>query len=228
MAQINETLMCFEKASRKIKTSNNENSFGNRFKKQSAIIKELTDKYSKLNIDEKIETRIKQAINIFKEDNKLVLDDIENSLTELTTYKISLKKCFDFSQQELLKLKMKLNQVTSDNTRQTQLWQELTHQEDMYETKVITLIQSFQHELTNSQRCSNSKMNDFEQLLHTWPRISTPLKKKEGAGIPNPQVLEVENSQLKSQFSTSFHNLEPSMVSACDSKQSTSMTSNIP
>ncbi|MBW0571969.1 hypothetical protein O181_111684 [Austropuccinia psidii MF-1] len=51
LSQINETLMCFEKCLRTLKTSNNENSFGNKINEQSAIIKELTDKYSKFNID---------------------------------------------------------------------------------------------------------------------------------------------------------------------------------
>ncbi|MBW0532353.1 hypothetical protein O181_072068 [Austropuccinia psidii MF-1] len=50
LSQIKETLMCFGKALRTIKASNNENSFGNKFNEQSAIIKELTDKYSKFNI----------------------------------------------------------------------------------------------------------------------------------------------------------------------------------
>ena len=45
---------------------------------------------------------------------------------------------------------MKLNQVTADNTRQTELWQELTHKEDMYKIEVINLIQRFQHEYRNS------------------------------------------------------------------------------
>ncbi|MBW0520632.1 hypothetical protein O181_060347 [Austropuccinia psidii MF-1] len=54
-------------------------------------------------------------------------------------------------------------------------------------------------------------MNDIEQPLHTLPRISTPLNQNEDAGIPNPQVLDVESSQLRHEFSTSFHNLEPSM-----------------
>ncbi|MBW0591014.1 hypothetical protein O181_130729 [Austropuccinia psidii MF-1] len=62
--------------------------------------------------------------------------------------------------------------------------------------------------------CRNSKMNDNEQLLHTLPRISTPLNQNEGTRIPNQQVLDVENSQLKNEFSTSFHNLEPSMGQA--------------
>ncbi|MBW0487328.1 hypothetical protein O181_027043 [Austropuccinia psidii MF-1] len=121
--KINETLMCFEKVLRTIKTSNNDNSFGNNFNEQSAIIKELTEKYYKLDIDDIIDTIIRQAINIMKEDNKKVLDDIGNSFTEVKTYTISLKKCFDTSQQEVSQLAMKLNQVTFDNTRQTELWQ---------------------------------------------------------------------------------------------------------
>ncbi|MBW0511759.1 hypothetical protein O181_051474 [Austropuccinia psidii MF-1] len=44
LSQINETLMFFEKGLRTIKTSNNDNSFGNKLNEQSAIIKELTDK----------------------------------------------------------------------------------------------------------------------------------------------------------------------------------------
>ncbi|MBW0504123.1 hypothetical protein O181_043838 [Austropuccinia psidii MF-1] len=54
-------------------------------------------------------------------------------------------------------------------------------------------------------------MNDIEQLLHTLSRISAPLNQNEGVRIPNPQVLDVENSQLKHEISTSFHSLEPSM-----------------
>ncbi|MBW0513006.1 hypothetical protein O181_052721 [Austropuccinia psidii MF-1] len=57
-------------------------------------------------------------------------------------------------------------------------------------------------------------MNDIEQLLHTLPRISTPLNQNEGTRIPNPQVLDIENSQLKNQYSTSFHSLDPSMGQA--------------
>ncbi|MBW0513768.1 hypothetical protein O181_053483 [Austropuccinia psidii MF-1] len=41
--------------------------------------------------------------------------------------------------------------------------------------------------------------------------MSTPLNQNEGTRIPNPQVLEVENSQLRNVFFTSFHNLKPSM-----------------
>ncbi|MBW0513964.1 hypothetical protein O181_053679 [Austropuccinia psidii MF-1] len=77
LSKINETLMCFEKALRTIETFNNENSFGNKLNEQSGIIKELTDKYTKFNIDDIIETRIKQAMSIIKEDNKKVLDDTE-------------------------------------------------------------------------------------------------------------------------------------------------------
>ncbi|MBW0575043.1 hypothetical protein O181_114758 [Austropuccinia psidii MF-1] len=61
---------------------------------------------------------------------------------------------------------------------------------------------------------NNSKMNDIEQLLHTLPRISTPLNQNEGTRIPNSQVLELENPQLKNEFYTSFHNMEPSMGQA--------------
>ncbi|MBW0502173.1 hypothetical protein O181_041888 [Austropuccinia psidii MF-1] len=97
---------------------------------------------------------------------------------------------------------------------QTDLWQELTNKEDMYEIEVINLIQAFQHELRNSQRCSNSKINDIERILNTLPKMSTPLNQNEGTGISNPQVLDAKNSQLKNEFSTSFHNLEPSMGQA--------------
>ncbi|MBW0520107.1 hypothetical protein O181_059822 [Austropuccinia psidii MF-1] len=69
LCQINETLMCFENILRTIKTSNNDNYFGNEINEHSAIIKELTDKYSKCNSDGIIETIIKQAINIIKTDN---------------------------------------------------------------------------------------------------------------------------------------------------------------
>ncbi|MBW0516796.1 hypothetical protein O181_056511 [Austropuccinia psidii MF-1] len=41
--------------------------------------------------------------------------------------------------------------------------------------------------------------------------MSTPLNQNEGTRIPNPQVFEVENSQLKNESFTSFHNMEPSM-----------------
>ncbi|MBW0493733.1 hypothetical protein O181_033448 [Austropuccinia psidii MF-1] len=123
LIQINEKLMCLEKASRTIKTFNNDNSFGNKLNEQSAIIKELTDKYSKFNINDIIETGIKQAINIIKEDNKKVLNDISNSFTEVKIYTIALKKCFDTSQHEVSKFTMILNQFTSNNTRLTELWQ---------------------------------------------------------------------------------------------------------
>ncbi|MBW0540685.1 hypothetical protein O181_080400 [Austropuccinia psidii MF-1] len=75
-------------------------------------------------------------------------------------------------------------------------------------------IKSLQHEFRNSQRCDNSKINDIEQLFHTLPRISTPSNQNEDTIVPNPQVLEDENSQLKNKFSTSFHNMEPSMGQA--------------
>ncbi|MBW0532183.1 hypothetical protein O181_071898 [Austropuccinia psidii MF-1] len=109
---------------------------------------------------------------------------------------------------------MKLNQITSDDTRQTELWKELTQKEDNCKANVINSIQSLQHKFRYSQRCNNSKMNDIEQLLHTLPGMSTPFNQNEGTRIPNPQVLEVGNSQLKNDFSTSFHNLEPSMGQA--------------
>ncbi|MBW0504061.1 hypothetical protein O181_043776 [Austropuccinia psidii MF-1] len=44
--------------------------------------------------------------------------------------------------------------------------------------------------------------------------MSTHLNQNEGTRIPNPQVLDVENSQLKNEFSTSFHKLDPSMGQA--------------
>ncbi|MBW0593269.1 hypothetical protein O181_132984, partial [Austropuccinia psidii MF-1] len=109
---------------------------------------------------------------------------------------------------------MKLNQITCDNTKQTELWQELTQTEDNHKSNVINSIQSFQHEFRNSQRCNNGKMKDIEQILNTLPRISTPLNQNEGTRIPKPQVLDADNSQLKSELSTYFHNLEPSMGQA--------------
>ncbi|MBW0536741.1 hypothetical protein O181_076456 [Austropuccinia psidii MF-1] len=57
-------------------------------------------------------------------------------------------------------------------------------------------------------------MSDIEQLINTLTRISTPLNQNEGTGITDPQVLDIENSQLKNKFSTSFHNLEPSIGQA--------------
>ncbi|MBW0568675.1 hypothetical protein O181_108390 [Austropuccinia psidii MF-1] len=41
--------------------------------------------------------------------------------------------------------------------------------------------------------------------------MSTPLNKNESIRKSNSKVLDVENSQLKNEFSTSFHNLGPSM-----------------
>ncbi|MBW0569009.1 hypothetical protein O181_108724 [Austropuccinia psidii MF-1] len=109
---------------------------------------------------------------------------------------------------------MKLDQITSDNTRQTRLWKELTQTEDNQKTDVINSIQTLQHEFRNYQRCNNSKMNDIEQLIYNLPRISAPLNQNEDTRIPNPQVLEVQNSQLKSELYTSIHNFEPSMGQA--------------
>ncbi|MBW0515101.1 hypothetical protein O181_054816 [Austropuccinia psidii MF-1] len=206
--------MCFEKFVRTIRTPNNDSSFGNKINEQFAIIKELIDKYPKFNIYDMNEARIKQAINIIKTVNKKAVEYISNSFTEVKTFTFSLKKCFYCSQEEVSKLTMKFHQVTADNTRKTDLWQELTHKEDMYKIEVINLIQAFQHEIRNSQRCSNSEMNDIEQILNTLPRMSTPLNQNEGTGIPNPQVLDAANSQLKNEFSTSFHNLEPSIFQA--------------
>ncbi|MBW0579988.1 hypothetical protein O181_119703 [Austropuccinia psidii MF-1] len=44
--------------------------------------------------------------------------------------------------------------------------------------------------------------------------MSTPPNQNEGTGIPKPQVFDIQNSQLKNEFSTSFHNLEPSIGQA--------------
>ncbi|MBW0571848.1 hypothetical protein O181_111563 [Austropuccinia psidii MF-1] len=104
LSQRNEKLMCFKEVSRTIKASKNESSFCDKINKQSAIIKELTERYSKFNTYAIIETRIKQAINIIKTDNKKVLNDISNSLTEVKTYTIALKNCFNASQEEVSKL----------------------------------------------------------------------------------------------------------------------------
>ncbi|MBW0465514.1 hypothetical protein O181_005229 [Austropuccinia psidii MF-1] len=103
---------------------------------------------------------------------------------------------------------MKLNQVTADNTRQTELWKALTDKENMYKIEVINLIQAFNNEFRNSQRCSNSKMTGIEQKVNNLPRMSTTLTQNKVTGIPNPQLLHAENSQLKNEFSTSFHTLE--------------------
>ncbi|MBW0501261.1 hypothetical protein O181_040976 [Austropuccinia psidii MF-1] len=106
---------------------------------------------------------------------------------------------------------MKSSQNSAYNPRKTELWQELTHKEDMYKIEVINLIQAFQQEFINSQRFSNSKMYEIEQILNTLPRMSTPLNQNEGTVVPNPQGLDAENSPLKNEFSTSIHDLEPSM-----------------
>ncbi|MBW0514108.1 hypothetical protein O181_053823 [Austropuccinia psidii MF-1] len=193
--QINETLICFEIFLRKTKPSNNDNSFGNKINEQSAIIKELKDKYSKFNIDCIIETRIKQAIRTIKEYNKKALYDPSKSFTEVKTHITAFKKCFDTSKEETSRLTINLNEVISDNTKQTELWNELKYQEDDHKKNLMNSIQSLQHELRNSQRCNINKINDIEQLLNTLPRMSTPLNKNEGTRIPNPQVLDIENSQ---------------------------------
>ncbi|MBW0466983.1 hypothetical protein O181_006698 [Austropuccinia psidii MF-1] len=44
--------------------------------------------------------------------------------------------------------------------------------------------------------------------------MSTPLNQNEGTIIPKPQVMDLENSQLTNEFSTSFHNLDLSMGQA--------------
>ncbi|MBW0537929.1 hypothetical protein O181_077644 [Austropuccinia psidii MF-1] len=109
---------------------------------------------------------------------------------------------------------MKLNQISSDNIRETEIGKDLTHTEDNHKNNLINSIHSLQHELRNSQMFDNSEMNDIEKLLHTLPRMFTPLDQNEGTRIKNQQVLEVENSQLKTEFSTAFHNLEPSVGKA--------------
>ncbi|MBW0557111.1 hypothetical protein O181_096826 [Austropuccinia psidii MF-1] len=126
LSQSNEALIFFEKVLRTIETFNNDNSFGNKINEQSAIIKELTDKYSKFNIDDIIQTRIKQAISTIKEDDTKALDDISKSFTEVKTHIISLKKCFDTSKEEISKLTIKLTDIISDYTKQVELWNELT------------------------------------------------------------------------------------------------------
>ncbi|MBW0568221.1 hypothetical protein O181_107936 [Austropuccinia psidii MF-1] len=109
---------------------------------------------------------------------------------------------------------MKLNEVIFDNTKQTELWNELKYKEDDHKNNLMSSIKSFKDELRNSQKCNISKMNDIEQLLNTLPRMSTPLNQNDSTRIPNPQVLDIENLQLKDEFSTSFDNLEPSMGQA--------------
>ncbi|MBW0538897.1 hypothetical protein O181_078612 [Austropuccinia psidii MF-1] len=103
---------------------------------------------------------------------------------------------------------MNLNQVISNNTRKTELSQEITIAEDMYEIGFINIKQGFQNKFISSQRCNTSKINEIEQLLHILPRISTPLNQNEGIRTSNSQVVDVENSQLINEFSTSFHKLE--------------------
>ncbi|MBW0556637.1 hypothetical protein O181_096352 [Austropuccinia psidii MF-1] len=78
LSQIDEIIMFFEKFLRIIKSSSNNSSFENKINEQSALIKELADKYFKFNIYDIIQTRPKQAISIIKSDNKKVLGDISN------------------------------------------------------------------------------------------------------------------------------------------------------
>ncbi|MBW0576182.1 hypothetical protein O181_115897 [Austropuccinia psidii MF-1] len=105
---------------------------------------------------------------------------------------------------------MEFNQVTCDKTRKTDLWQELKYKEEMYKIEVIDSIQSFQHEFRNSKRCSTSKMNEIQHLLHSLPRMYTPMNQNEAKRNSNLHSLNLENLHLKNGFSTYFHNLEPS------------------
>ncbi|MBW0481831.1 hypothetical protein O181_021546 [Austropuccinia psidii MF-1] len=82
LSQINETLRCFEKVLRTIKASDNDNSFFNKINEQYANIKELTDKYSRFNIDDIIEKRVKKAITTIKGKNENVLDNISKHLLQ--------------------------------------------------------------------------------------------------------------------------------------------------
>ncbi|MBW0515297.1 hypothetical protein O181_055012 [Austropuccinia psidii MF-1] len=132
---------------------------------------------------------MKKATNIISSDNNKVIDDIANAFTEGKTYTIAFEKCFDTSQEEVSKLTMKLNQFIFDNTRQTELGQELTHKEDIDKIELIHSMQGFQHEFIDSQKFSTSKMNEIEQLLHTLPRISTPLNQNESGEVPTQKYL---------------------------------------
>ncbi|MBW0461296.1 hypothetical protein O181_001011 [Austropuccinia psidii MF-1] len=167
--QIKETVMCFEKGLRAIKTSNNDNSFAIKISKKSVIIQELTDEYSKVNIDYIIETIINKAISIITGDNQNILVDITNSSTEVKRNTIALKKCFDTSQEDISKVTMKLNQIISNNTRQKELWKEMSIKEEIYKIELINLIQVFHHEVRNFTSFSTSKINEIEQLLHMLP-----------------------------------------------------------
>ncbi|MBW0566759.1 hypothetical protein O181_106474 [Austropuccinia psidii MF-1] len=84
----------------------------------------------------------------------------------------------------------------------------------MYEIEVINVMKKFQHEFRDYQRYSTIKINERKKLLHTLTRVSTPLNQNEGIRNSSPQVLDAENSQMNNEFSTSFHNLEPSMRKA--------------
>ncbi|MBW0491461.1 hypothetical protein O181_031176 [Austropuccinia psidii MF-1] len=104
---------------------------------------------------------------------------------------------------------MKLNQIILNTNRQTELWHEMKIKEEMYKIELINLIKCFQHEFRNSTSRDKSKINKIEQLLHTLPGIPIPLNKSKGVRDSNPQVFDVENSQINNEFSTYFHTLEP-------------------
>ncbi|MBW0523833.1 hypothetical protein O181_063548 [Austropuccinia psidii MF-1] len=95
-----------------------------------------------------------------------------------------------------------------------ELWQEIKIKEYMYKAELRNLIQGFQNEVRDSTRCNISKINEIEKLLHTLPRISETLHQIEGIGNSNPQVLDVENSQITNEFPPLLHTLEPSMGQA--------------
>ncbi|MBW0542352.1 hypothetical protein O181_082067 [Austropuccinia psidii MF-1] len=174
-------------------------------------MKELTNEYSKFNIDDIIRTRTNKATHIIKGDNKKIPYDTTNSFTEVKKNNIYLKKCFDTSQEEVSKLKMKLNQIISYNNRQTELWKGMTIKEEIYEIELINYTQGFQNEVRNATRYITSRMNEIEKLLHTLSIMSTRLNKSEGIRYSNPQVLYVENAQIKNEISASFHTLELSI-----------------
>ncbi|MBW0494421.1 hypothetical protein O181_034136 [Austropuccinia psidii MF-1] len=109
---------------------------------------------------------------------------------------------------------MIFNVIIYDNTRQTELWHKMEIKEDMYKAELINLIKGFQNEVRNSTRCNTSKINEIEKLLHALQRISETLHQSERIGNSNPQVLDVENSQITNEFSPLLHNLQPSMGQA--------------
>ncbi|MBW0516915.1 hypothetical protein O181_056630 [Austropuccinia psidii MF-1] len=57
-------------------------------------------------------------------------------------------------------------------------------------------------------------------MLYIPHRLITPLNQSEGIRNSNRKVLDIENSQMKDEFSTSFHNLELSMGQECLKKAS--------